>query len=135
MSEPRFTSITVALGKFVEALQTQNSVVDSITRYHDTMARLTNRTDGRSEPSRYEAVALTLGNTVAPDRGVLLTSYPPPDSALFFGNFFPTLYRAYDFRFVYAAPALKSVTQRLEWAADSPALSLAQAGGLIPRIA
>jgi hypothetical protein len=34
--------------------------------------------------------------------------------------FFPTLYRHYDERFVVAAPALSSVTKRLEWSPDSP---------------
>jgi len=79
-------------------------------------------------------VALALVDTVAPNRGELLSTYPPPDSALSFQQFFPTLYRAFDMRFVYAAPALKAVTERLVWAADSPALSLPQMAGLVPRV-
>jgi hypothetical protein len=117
------------------AIYSDGSVTDSIMRYHDTMARLTHRVDVRNEASRYEAVALALVNTVEANRGELLTRYPLPDSRLFFEKFFPTLYRIYDLRFVYSAPALKSATQRLEWAPDSPALSLPQLAGLNPRVA
>jgi len=117
------------------AVFSDGSIADTITRYHDTMARLTNRLDVRNEASRYEAVALALVNTVAPNRGELLTTYPMPDSPLSFEKFFPALYGTYDLRFVYCAPALKPVTQRLEWAADSPALTLPQVTGLKPRVA
>ena len=117
------------------AILSNGSVVDAITRYHDTISRLTNRTDVRNDATRYEAVALALVNTVAPNSGVLLTTYPPPESLLYFDKFFPSLYRTYDLRFVYAAPALRAVTQRLELAADSPALPLLEASGLNPRVA
>jgi len=116
------------------AVLSNGAIVDSIKRYHDTMTRLTGRADVRNQTSRYEAVALALVDTVAPNRGELVTSYPPPDSALSFQQFFPTLYRAYDMRFVYAAPALKGVTERLVWSADSPAFSVAQMAGLVPRV-
>ena len=117
------------------AIYSDDSIADTITRYHDTMARLTNRMDVRNEASRYESVALALVNTVAANRGELVTGYPLPESPLLFDKFFPTLYRAYDLHFVYTAPALKPLTQRLEWAADSPALALPQASGLNARIA
>ncbi len=116
------------------AVFADGSVADSVSRYHDTIARLANRRDVRNESSRYEAVALALVNTVAPNRGELLATYPLPDDPLSLTKFFPTLFEAYDLRFVYAAPALKGVTQRLEWAADSPAWSALQLAGLSPRI-
>jgi len=95
------------------AILSNGSVADNIKRYHDTMARLTNRVDVRNEASRYEAVALALVHTAAANRGELLVNYPQSDSLLLFEKFFPTLYRMYDLRFVYSAPALKSVTERL----------------------
>jgi hypothetical protein len=116
------------------AVFADDSVADTVTRYHDTMARLTNRIDVRNEASRYEAVALALVNTITPNRGELLTTYPLPDDSLSFNKFLPSLYRAYDLRFVYSAPALKSVTQRLVWAADSPVLSHPATLGLSPRV-
>jgi hypothetical protein len=89
------------------------------------MSRLTGRADIRNHASRYEAVALALVDTQAPNRGELFRAYPPSESVLSFAQFFPTLHQAYDLRFVYAAPALKAKTPRLEWVADSPAVALA----------
>jgi hypothetical protein len=117
------------------AVYSNGSIADGILRYHDAMARLSNRLDVRNQTSRYEAVALALVDTKAPNRGKLFVGYPAPESALSFVQFFSTLYRAYDMRFVYAAPALKSTTQRLEWAPDSPVLALPQMAGLNPRLA
>lgn len=111
------------------------SISDGIKRYHDAMARLTTRLDVRDEPSRYETVALALVNTARANRGQLLEMFPPHDSPLFFEGFFPALYRTYDLRFVYAAPAMKSVTQRLEWEADSPAFTMPELVSFKPRVA
>lgn len=36
---------------------------------------------------------------------------------------FETLYRRYDERYVYSAPALTAVTKRVEWEAESPAFA------------
>ena len=113
------------------AVRADGSISENITRYHDTMTRLCGRADIRNHASRYEAVALALvDTTTTANRGKLLTDYPPPESALSFVQFFPSLYRAYDLRFVYAAPALKGVTQRLEWSADSPVLALPEAADM-----
>jgi hypothetical protein len=117
------------------AVYTDGTIADGILRYHETMTRLTGRFDIRNQASRYEAVALALVDTLAPNRGELFQAYPPQESVLSFAQFFPSLYRAYDLRFVYAAPALKAKTQRLEWAADSPALAMPAAAGLSSRIA
>ena len=110
------------------------SISDGIQRYHDSMARLTRRLDVRDEPSRYETVALALVNTAKATRGTLMENYPLQDSSLLFENFFPALYRTYDLRFVYAAPAMKSITQRLEWDAESPAFSMPELATFSPRI-
>jgi hypothetical protein len=116
------------------AVNTDGTISENIQRYHDTMTRLTGRLDIRNQASRYEAVALALVDTLAPNRGELFQAYPPPESVLSFAQFFPALYRVYDLRFVYAAPALKAKTQRLEWAADSPALALPAAKALDARV-
>lgn len=46
------------------AVKQAGEVVDSIVRYHDVLARLAGRDDVRSEPSKYESVAVAL---VEPD--------------------------------------------------------------------
>lgn len=107
------------------AVYRDGKISEGIMRYHDSMSRLTGRADIRNHASRYEAVALAMVDTQAPNRGEFFRAYPPPESLLSFARFLPTLYQAYDLRFVYAAPALKAKTRRLEWAADSPALGLA----------
>jgi hypothetical protein len=55
--------------------------------------------------------------------GEVLQTFPPADSPLRLEEFFKTLYLRYDERFVYSAPDLKSVTQRICWTPNSPALS------------
>ena len=52
---------------------------------------------------------------------------PTADSPLHLNRFFGTLYRRFDERFVYGAPDLKSVTRRLEWSPESPALAMENA--------
>lgn len=98
-------------------------VADFVVRYHDILTRLNGRLDLRDEPTKYEAVCLGLVNPDEPGRGTLLTGFPPPDSQLLFSSFFERIYRAYDVRFVYAAPNLESVTARHLWDPASPALS------------
>ena len=73
--------------------------------------------------SRYEAISLTLASTRPEEVGEILHEFPDPGSALRFERFFGTLYRQYDERFVYAAPDLKKVTARKEWARASAAFS------------
>ena len=51
--------------------------------------------------------------------GTLIGTFPVADSELHFDGFFPRIYRAYDERFVYAAPSLASHTKRSEWAPES----------------
>jgi len=110
------------------------AIAEGLKRYHDTMARLTHRSDVRNEASRYETVALALVETQGPERGMVKDSFPAPESPLLFASFFDTLYTVYDLRFVFSAPALQSKTRRLEWSPDSPAIENAKAIELNPRI-
>lgn len=96
--------------------------VESIIRFHSALRELGGRRGIRADVSRYEAVSLALVEMADADLGALLPSYPADESPLRLERFFETLYLRYDERFVYAAPDLKSVTQRLEWAPESPAL-------------
>lgn len=96
--------------------------VESIIRFHSALRELTGRRGIRNDVSRYEAVSLAMVEMADADLGALLPNYPAKDSALRLEQFFETLYLRYDERFVYAAPDLKSVTQRLEWSPESVAL-------------
>ena len=96
--------------------------VESIIRFHAALRELTGRRGIRNDVSRYEAVSLALVEMADADVGALLPGFPSADSPLRIEQFFKTLYLRYDERFVYAAPDIKNVTQRLEWAPDSPAL-------------
>lgn len=107
------------------AIFTSGSTSEQIVRYHDAMSRLTSRRDIRDDVSRYEAVALLLIETDGPGCGTIMNHFPVIDSPLRFEWFFPHLLDCYDLRFVYAAPALKSLTQRLEWDVDSQLEQLA----------
>lgn len=104
------------------ALDSSGRVVDAILRYHDVLARLAERNDLRNDVTRYEAVALALASCDADTLGEFVPSFPDPQSTLGFHGFFEKLYKAYDSRFVYAAPKLERITRRIEWDADSPIL-------------
>ena len=117
------------------AIQTDGTIVQAIQRYHDAMARITNRADLRDDVSRYEAVAIALVHPRGDNIAEVVDDYPLASSPLAFGRFFQKLYQAYDLRFVYSAPALEAQTRRLEWDPDSPLLSDAQAMDFVPRLA
>jgi len=104
-------------------VHSDETMSDSIIRYHDVMARLTGRADVRDEVSRYEAVSLLSAAASDTVNGDIFEAFPDPTSPLHFGRFMNTLYGKYDERFVYAAPVLKSRTRRLEWDSASPAIS------------
>ena len=95
--------------------------VESIIRFHSALRELTGRRGIRNDVSRYEAVSLALVEMADADVGALLPTFPAAESPLRIEQFFQTLYLRYDERFVYAAPDIKKVTKRLEWASDSPA--------------
>ena len=105
------------------AVTTEDRPVEAIIRFHSALRELAGRRGIRNDISRYEAASLALvnvrnGGTVSR----LMTGFPPESSPLHTRSFFSTLYRRYDERFVYGAPDLKSVTRRLEWSPESPAL-------------
>lgn len=116
------------------ALLPDSRPVESIIRYHDAMARITNRSDLRNDVSRYEAVALALIHPRGDDIATIVGGYPAAESPLIFDAFFAQLYRCYDLRFVYSAPSLKRHTARLEWDRDSPVVEDAIRAGFEPRI-
>lgn len=107
------------------AMKKGGEPVESVVRFHSALRELTGRRGIRNDVSRYEAVSLAMVETVD-GVGVVLPGFPPADSPLRLEQFFEALYLRYDERFVYSAPDLKSVTRRLEWSADSPALQPAQ---------
>ena len=116
------------------AIDADGGIVDSITRYHDAMARLTGRKDVRNDVSRYEAVSLSLISTEGSARGTVLPAFPANDSPIRFDRFFQTIFNSYDLRYVYAAPALRKTTERLFWAPDSPAFGVDGAAEFEPRV-
>jgi hypothetical protein len=117
------------------AIEDDGTVVQTIQRYHDAMARLTNRADLRNDVSRYEAVAIALVHPLGENIAEVVGDFPLVSSPLAFDRFFEKLYDVYDQRFVYTAPALESRTRRLEWQPDSPVLSTITATDFIPRLA
>lgn len=110
------------------------AIGEAIVRYHDVLGRLEGRLDLRDETTKYEAVSLVLAKPDQPNRGTLLPSFPPTTSPLSLSGFFAKLYRAYDLRFVYAAPKLEPVTSRWMWDKSSPALSDPRAKDYPPRV-
>jgi hypothetical protein len=87
---------------------------------------------GEGVVREHGVVSLALVEMADAELGALLPTYPAADSALRLERFFEMLYLRYDERFVYSTPDLKSITQRLEWSPDSPAL---QPGPGFPEIA
>ncbi len=104
------------------AITANHEPVEAIIRFHSALRELAGRRGIRDDISRYEAVSLALVHVRQGVAGRLVTGFPYANSPLHIEEFFTTLYRRYDERFVYGAPNLKSVTQRLEWSPDSPAL-------------
>lgn len=117
------------------AVEDDGTIVQTIQRYHDAMARLTNRIDLRNDVSRYEAVAITLVHPRGDNIAEVVADFPLASSPLAFERFFEKLYHAYDQRFVYTAPALESRTRRMVWQADSPVFSQIAATDFTPRLA
>lgn len=92
-------------------------------RYHDALARISEREDILEDPSRYEACALTLVEPGAWVRGNIPNrDYPPLGSLLDYNQMFQRLYAIYDRRFVDGTRALRERTERKHWHPDSPLL-------------
>ena len=109
------------------AVTNEDQPVDAIVRFYSALRELEGRRGIRDDISRYEAVSLGLVKMRGGAAGRLLSSFPTADSPLHLNRFFGTLYRRFDERFVYGAPDLKSVTRRLEWSPESPALAMENA--------
>ncbi len=105
------------------ALDDRGRPVPAVRRFHAALRELADRRGIRDDVSRYEAIALALASTRPEEVGEIINEFPDPGGALRFEGFFDTLYRQYDERFVYAAPDLKKVTARKEWARASTAFS------------
>lgn len=95
-----------------------------LRRYHDALARLSERGDIVDDPSRYEACALTLVEYGAGSQEDLPNAdYPPPGSLLNYNRMFERMYAVYDYRFVNSTTALRGTTERKVWHRDSPLLA------------
>jgi hypothetical protein len=109
-------------------------VTEPIRRYHDILSRLADRSDVRAESTKYEAIAMALVSADAGTAGQIVTVFPEMDSPLQLKYFFGKLYRQYDERFVYAAPALESKTRRVTWDAESPIVKDIRVAGYEARL-
>lgn len=105
------------------ALDDRGQPVAAVRRFHAALRELADRRGIRDDVSRYEAISLALASTRSEEVGEIVNEFPDPGSALRFERFFDTVYRQYDERFVYAAPDLRKVTARKEWAKTSEAFS------------
>jgi hypothetical protein len=116
------------------AIRKNGQLSEFIRKYGAAMERLTGRRDLRDDPSRYEAIALLVVEGADKGIGNLLRDHPEPGSTLRFEEFFATIYRQYELRFVYGAPDLQSLTRRLEWDPESPALHEVKFEGFDARV-
>jgi hypothetical protein len=102
------------------AVRQDGNLSESLARYHDVLVRLCGRADLRDDPTRYESVALVFADYESEREGLVLENFPAADSPLHFDRFFESVYRQYDLRFDYGAPALSNTTRRLVWDPQSP---------------
>ncbi len=103
------------------AIDGRGRPVEAVRRFHAALRELANRRGIRNDVSRYEAIALAPASIQPKRAGEIFDEFPDSGSTLRFEWFFNTLYRQYDERFVYAAPDLRKVTARKEWADASAA--------------
>lgn len=95
-----------------------------VRRYHEALARISEREDIREDPSRYEACSLTLVEHGARFReSIPNRDYPPLGSLQDYNQMFQRLYAIYDRRFVDSTSALRERTEREHWHPDSPLLA------------
>ena len=117
------------------AIFADNSIASSISRYHHALTGLDGRDGIRDDASRYEAVALTLVSADTDSLGMVVGDFPLSGSPLLWPLFFATIYRQYDLRYIYQAPALERITRRLEWSPDSPVITDPRVEGFEARLA
>jgi hypothetical protein len=123
-TEERVPARTLAANDI--AIQRGGEPVEAILRFHAALRELTGRRGIRNDGSRYEAVALALIETSGVETGEVLAGFPPHDSPLRLEQFFQTLYLRYEERYLYGAPELRAITQRLAWSPASPVFSPAE---------
>lgn len=104
------------------AITDDGNPVQTIVRFHSALSALAGRRGIREDASRYEAIALSMIDTLDGNVGRPLQNFPPPESLLRLDRFFNVLYTRYDERYVYSAPDLGSRTRRYEWSPESPIL-------------
>lgn len=112
------------------AIDSDGHPVEAVRRFHSALRELADRRGIRNDVSRYEAIALALASTRTKHTGTIIDEFPASGSPLRFEQFFGSLYRQYDERFVYAAPDLKRLTHRREWDPASAAFSAPMMGDL-----
>lgn len=105
------------------AFDAKGNVTSGIKRFEIAVSRLAGRSGIRDDMTRYESIGLGLIEAEQSRLGEIVANYPELSSGLNIDGFFDRLYAQYDERFIYGAPKLETVTRRLEWSPDSPALT------------
>jgi hypothetical protein len=123
-TEERVPARTLAANDI--AIQRGGEPVEAILRFHAALRELTGRRGIRNDGSRYEAIAVALIETTGVETGEVLAGFPPHDSPLRLEHFFQTLYLRYEERYLYGAPELRAITQRLAWSPASPVFNPAE---------
>jgi hypothetical protein len=118
---PEEAATTIQLAANDIAIQKGGAPVEGILKFHAALRELTARRGIRNDISRYEAIALAMIDMAGMEVGALLSTFPPRESPLRLEQFFNALYLRYDERYVYSAPLLKGVTERLQWSPSSTA--------------
>lgn len=106
------------------AFDARGNVTSGIRRFEIAVSRLAGRNGIRDDMTRYESIGLGLIEAEQKSLGAIVANYPDFSSGLNIDGFFDRLYAQYDERFIYGAPKLETVTRRLEWSPDSPALKV-----------
>ena len=104
------------------AFDAKGFVTSGIKRFEIAVSRLAGRSGIRDDMTRYESIGLGLVEADQDRLGQIVSAYPDLSSGLNIDGFFERLYAQHDERFIYGAPKLETVTRRLEWSPDSPAL-------------
>lgn len=116
------------------AFRADGRVANQVIQYAQALEGLAGRTGVRDDVSKYEAVAMSMVSPDGTTIGEVLTDFPASNSILDSQGFFKTIFREYDMRFVYQAPAMASTTRRHIWDPESPVLKDSRAAEIAVRI-